>query len=302
MDRFRTLMLREWLQHRTGWLVAIAAPTVLFLAALAFGDIQTGTADPLPAGLEPPLLVALGTIGGLTALTFAIVWLVVQLQAPGLARRDQQDRSIEFWLSLPTSAAASVGATLLVHLLLVPLVALAVGLASGLLLSLLAVTRGFGVAAWFALPWGELVLPLVALWLRLVLGFVLASLWLAPLVLGLMLAAAWLKRWGVAAAIGGVLLLGVVLDQAFGNPVVWRVLGTLFAEAASALAVADERAFAQTFRGLASADALFAAVPAWAGRDGGAALRALATPAFGAVLVAAGIGFALLVLRRRQGR
>ena len=47
MFRFRTLLLREWMQHRTGWLVLMALPTLLVLGLGLFDGqgIQVGSAD-----------------------------------------------------------------------------------------------------------------------------------------------------------------------------------------------------------------------------------------------------------------
>ncbi|TXI22776.1 MAG: hypothetical protein E6Q67_05595, partial [Roseateles sp.] len=89
-----TLLLREWMQHKRGWLIAAFAPPLLFLAMLPFGHVSG-----LPT--EHPELVALGILMVSACAVFAICLLVALFQLPGLARRDVQDRSIEFWLSLP---------------------------------------------------------------------------------------------------------------------------------------------------------------------------------------------------------
>ena len=78
-------------------------------------------------------------------------------QTPGLARRDRQDRSIEFWLSLPTSHTASVAAPVLMHLVVVPLLALLIGAAFSYAIGLALIWKVFGAAQALALPWGELI-------------------------------------------------------------------------------------------------------------------------------------------------
>ena len=40
MTRFKTLLLREWMQHRFGWLVLMGLPFVLFAAVALFGQAQ----------------------------------------------------------------------------------------------------------------------------------------------------------------------------------------------------------------------------------------------------------------------
>ena len=69
----------------------------------------------LPSGLM------LASMFVVPAVVLGITVVALLIQTPGLARRDRQDRSIEFWLSLPTSHAASVAAPVLMHLVLVPL-------------------------------------------------------------------------------------------------------------------------------------------------------------------------------------
>ncbi len=301
MTRFKTLLLREWMQHRLGWLILLGLPFVLFAAV----GLAGGTVVEMEDGAPPmAITTAGGVILGLIASTLALAWGFALLQSPGLARRDLQDRSVEFWLSLPAGHAESVGATLLAHLLLLPLAALGVGLASGLVLTLPIVGRGFGLDAWWSLPWAALLPAALAVALRLALGIVLATLWIAPLVLLTMAASAWLKRWGVPAVAALLGLGGLVLDQAYGLPVVWQVLGGLAQRAGRSLFAADRSGAGLHFEGGASADAFAAAlgaVPGWCLHDAGEALALLASPAFVAALAVAAAGFALVVVRRRQG-
>ena len=114
MSRFSTLLQREWMQHHRGWLVLMLAPPVVALIALLlpFSSVEVGP-------LQPAELMSMASIV-VTLIVLGLAAISVLIQAPGLARRDRQDRSIEFWLSLPPSHAASIGATLLMHLLLVP--------------------------------------------------------------------------------------------------------------------------------------------------------------------------------------
>lgn len=301
MTRFKTLLLREWMQHRLGWLILLGAPFVLFAAV----GLAGGTVVELDGGAPPmALTTAGGVILGLIVTTVALAWGAALLQSPGLARRDLQDRSIEFWLSLPVGDTQSVGAPLVAHLVLLPLAALGVGLASGLVLTLPLVARGFGVEAWFALPWGPLLAAVFALALRLALGIVLATLWMAPLVLLTMAASAWLKRWGVPAVAALVGLGGLVLDRVYGNPVVWNVIGGLTRRASQGLFAADRSGAGFEMLDGGAQDAIVAAlsaVPGWCLHDAGKALLMLASPAFLAALAVSAGGFALVVLRRRRG-
>jgi ABC-2 type transport system permease protein len=216
MRVFQTLLLREWMQNRFAWTLLALVPMglVFFLLLSPWGTIQidaetitnNGGAGALPS------LVALVAIMATAAITFLIQWIGSLFMISGLARRDHADRSTEFWQSLPVSHSQSLAAPMLMHLVLVPAVALLVGLAGGFLMSLAAVGRVAGFAAWFSLPWGSLLPASLALTGRLLAGLPLATLWLMPLVLLVVLANALFKRWGVV-------VLGVVLGLGWA---VWR--------------------------------------------------------------------------------
>ena len=299
MTRFKTLLLREWMQHRFGWLVLMGLPFVLFAAVALFGQAQIQLDD----SEEPmALTVAGGIVLGVIATTLVLAWGASLLQTPGLARRDAQDRSVEFWLSLPAGHAQSIGTTLLAHLILLPVAALGVGLVGGLIVSLPVVTHAFGVGAWFALPWAQLLVAFAAVTLRLALGVVLATLWLSPLILVTMAASAWLKRWGIPAVAAVFGLGGLLLDRLYGNAVVWNVLGGLVQQASRAL-IATERHGEMAFAIERQADipALLSHAAAWCALDAGHALAMLASPAFLAAIAVAAGAFALLVLRGQRG-
>ena len=300
MKTFKTLLLREWMQHQRGWLILIALPILIFALAGTFGQMHFDMDEDAVRDAPGPLVVALGTIGGVAIMSLGLAWLASMLQSPGLARRDVQDRSLEFWLSLPTSHTQSLAAPLLMHLLLVPWLALAAGLAGGLVVSLLIVAKHFGIVAWFTLPWGSMLAALLMLALRVMVGLVLASLWLSPLILGTMAASAWLKRWGVPVVVGVVGVGGLWLDKVYGNPVVWRVLQYLGEQASLALFLAD-RSDNMNIHNEEELASLLHILPGWALSDTGSALAALASPGFVGALAAGAAAFALLWLRRRRG-
>jgi hypothetical protein len=212
--RFKTLLQREWMQHRWGWMGVMALPFIITLLTLPFGGSwQFGPDDELK---EVGNAMGLLTVSKLTALvwsmsTMAVLGLTLvamTLQVSGLARRDAQDRSLEFWMSLPGSHSEHIGATLLAHCLLVPLAAVLVGIASGLLIAGCAVIKVFGVGALFNVQWATVVSMLLPAALRLLAGLSLFLLWLAPFVLALMAASAWLKRLGVPALVVALIVFG----------------------------------------------------------------------------------------------
>lgn len=303
MTRFTTLLRREWMQHRIGWLVLMGLPSAVMLVAALFGQIHFDLGDEAADRMPPPIVFAAGCIAVIAILTMGLAWVASLIQSPGLARRDVQDRSIEFWLSLPASHGESIGATLLMHLLLVPWAALLVGLAGGFVVSIVAVTRMFGIGDWLTLPWGTLAVTTLFLTLRVMIGLLLASLWLSPLVLGTMAASAWLKRWGLPVVVGVVVVGGQLLEKLYDNPIVWNVLQTLGMQASRAFLAADrspKSAGIVIERGDDLVGAMGAA-PGWLLNDLGSALAQLATPAFAAAVLAGAAAFGLLVLRRQRG-
>ena len=288
-NRFKTLLQREWMQHHKGWLAVMLVPPLLFLLMLPFGQVQTGPDFPTP-------MLALAATAISTCVVFGLSWSVVLLQLPGLARRDQQDRSIEFWRSLPAGHAESLGATLLAHTLLVPLLALAVGSILGLPIAAAVVLKVGGFAAIGQVPWVSVATTVLFGVLRLALGLLLASLWLAPVAMAAMAASAWLKRWGVPVLIGAVAVAGGLMAKLYGNDLIFRLVHDQFEGSSRALFNA-ERLNTQV-KGYEGVNAVINQFGSWVVHDLAVAVGQLASPnLIGGLLVAAG-GFYLLVLRR----
>ncbi len=292
MSRFQTLMRREWLQHRLGWSTTILVPPLLLLGVLSVAHIG------LPPAVSPLAIVilaaTLGTLGG-----FAIFALATGLQLPGLARRDQQDRSIEFWLSLPLGHAASVAAPLAMHLVVMPLVALAAGWAFGQASGLVVVGRWAGLETLLALPWAPLLRNELAALGAFAFGALVATFWVLPLLLATMAASAWLKRWGLAALVLALSLGHAVLLQLYGIGVVGDGVRALVDEATRAVLLdRDLRLGPHT---AAAASTWLHAAPTWLLEDVRAVAGRLLQPLALAALAVSAACFALLVLRRRRG-
>lgn len=290
MHRFKTLLLREWMQHQRGWLVLMLLPPVLLGLLVPFGTIQIGPMPPTGLMIMALLLVPLVVLG--------IAAAAALIQAPGLARRDQQDRSIEFWLSLPTGHSASVGAPILMHALLVPWLALAVGTVLSLPIGLAVVAKVFGATALSGLPWESLLVAFGTLFLRAVLGVLLACAWLMPLLLMTMAASAWLKRWGVPLIVVVFGLGHALLNARYGITIIDDTFQSLLHNAGRALIhdlpdgsrpLDDDVVFN-----------LLADAPRWLAQDALAALRDLAQPIFAFALATSVACFGLLVLRRSR--
>lgn len=293
--RFLTLLQREWMQHHRGWLLVMLIPPLLALLAMPFARIDIDDAT-----VPPAMAIATAALCATALAVFGISWLITMFQMPGLARRDQQDRSIEFWLSLPGSHSESIGATLLAHAVLVPILALTVGAALGLLMAAAVVVKLAGLAALADVSWLALLAAATAGLLRLALGVVLMSLWFAPFILALMAASAWLKRWGTPALIVATLVLGNVLNKVYDNPIVWRLLQAQ-AEGASG-ALLDARRELQRLEddGPDGVMHFMGQLTQWVVQDAMAAIGQLASPHLvGGLVLAAGC-FGLLILHRRS--
>ncbi len=295
--RFTTLMQREWMQHRIGWMVVMAILPAITLVAMPF----QGSADLGNAKLPPASLLALMIMGGTAASVFGLSWFVAMFQLPGLARRDQQDRTIEFWMSLPASHSESVAATLLTHAVLVPIAALAVGAGFGLVVGLATMLKLFGFAALSQVSWASVLLTVSIGVLRLAFGVLLMTLWTAPMFMILMAASAWLKRWGVPAVLGALIIGGNVLDKVYGIRIVGDLLKAQFEGAGKALFNASHTFEGRTMKSPSEVGDFLNNLGPWALRDAGEALQQLASPhLIGGLLVAAGCFYLVILARKRS--
>lgn len=291
--RFKTLMQREWMQHHRGWLIVMLTLPLIVLLAMPFGSIQ------LDSHVPPPTLLVAAVIGMSTFGVFGVTFMVTSFQLSGLARRDTQDRTIEFWLSLPGSHSESILATLLMHTVFVFVLALGIGAAMGVPLSIATLITVSGPGALTDVSWWALAVAGAAGLARLALGTLLFTLWLAPLFMIMMAASAWLKRWGTPAVIAAVVIGGNVLDKFYGNTIVWDLLQTQFDGAGRAMLDANNqmRDGSQLPHEMGNFISQFAG---WALHDAGAALAQTASLHFVGGLIVAAACFGLVVLYRRQ--
>ena len=299
MKTFNTLLLREWMQHRFGWAMLVLIPLTLALLLLGVGQIQIESDTVAEVGDFFPTMLATLSLAGTAGLLFVLGTVVSLFLISGLARRDHADRSVEFWLSLPTSHAQSLAAPLLTHLVLVPVAALALGIAGGVAVSFVVVSRLVGMGAWFTLPWGELLGVALATFARLAVGVPLAMLWLLPLILAAVLLGAWLKRWGVPLLLLGLSLGATLSQQVFGFDWPARQLAYLALQAGRSLIHTERQGFVVQ-NGNEMAEALPKVMSFMLG-DIGQAIGLLVSPGFLTVVVVSAGLFWLLIDWRRRG-
>jgi len=293
MNTFKTLLLREWMQHHKGWLAVMAAPIVLILGAYVFSRAEVG-----PPPMNIPSVLMIASIMAVTFMVFAITWAVTVMQAPGMARRDHQDRSVEFWASLPVSHTASVGAMVLMQLLLIPLLGLVVGYVGSLLVGVVGVGVTSGLSGFGEVPWSSVLAGSLATMVYMVLCVALAMLWLSPVVLVAMAASAWLKRWGVPALVAGLAGGHVLLDKFYGVTLIADTMKGLWVNALYSIVHQGHPVVAQ-MNHPAEALSHWPVTTAQLVEGAGMSLANLAQPLFAFVLLTATAAFAALVLRRR---
>jgi hypothetical protein len=292
-NKFSTLLLREWMQHKRGWIATILLPPALFLVILPFGQMHFDGGAPT----DHPLLAGLAAVMMTSWVLFFISAISVALQLTSLARRDVQDRSIEFWLSLPASHVQSLSATLLAHTLLVPLVALVAGFGLGFVVAPAMALKVAGPSGLTLIPWGQVAALGLPLLLRWVFGVLLAALWVAPLVMIVMATSAWLKRWSIPALVGALIFSIGILPKAYGITALRNWLVVQVHGAVDALTFNPE-SVKPLLEPLAQGHDV--AVGTWVLQDALQEVQHLASPNLLIGLALAAAGFALLVLRRSR--
>jgi hypothetical protein len=294
-----TLARREWIQHRFGWALLVLAPLALTVLAVSFTPAEIKLEEDLQLReMLPTMLTGIALVGGGLGLLFLLM-LASLIFMMGLPRRDDADRSVEFWLSMPVSHGASLGVPMAVHLLLVPMAAVLAGLACGGLVSLLIVARTTGIADWINQPWGLLLPAIAASAGRLLIGIPLAMAWLLPLVLLLMLFVAVFKRWGLPALVVAQIGLNFMAERLGAGPVVIDRLLFIAHRAGTALIGSGDGVTINSDQDVTS---LLEAMPGLAWRGSVEALAGSATlPMLAGLAVSALLFTALIEWRRRGG-
>ncbi len=298
MNILTPLLQREWLQHRFAWALLAVVPTALALLLFSVGQVGLAEGE-RPDDPRVQAALAMAATAGSMGVHLLIALITSAIIVTGLARRDHGDRSVEFWLSLPTAHAPTFAVPLVTHLILVPLAALAIGLLGGLAISFVVVGRIASVDSWAALPWTALLAAATAVLGRLALGVVLAIVWLSPLILGVVLMTAWFRRWGLVILAVGVGVGSGVMDKVFGQPFLWHLLSGLAERAGRAFFNAGAQNL--TVETAEDLGAVLALVPAWAAADAATALSMLASPWLAGALAVAATCFWGLTQWRRAG-
>ena len=214
-ETLRTLVRREFWEHRSLWLAPLAVTALLALCAL-IGRIHLSMDDDVQGHGEGQRVAIFTLIQFVLAMPlYLVAAVVVSFYLLDCLYAERKDRSILFWKSLPVSDALTVVAKMLVALVAVPLGVFALALVAHLLFSAILGVRVLAgslppVFTWDTYEWfrTELVMLLITM---------AAVLWFAPLAAYLLLVSAAARRAPILWATLP-LVLGPVLEWvAFGT-------------------------------------------------------------------------------------
>lgn len=220
---FRWSVRREIWEHRGIYLapLGIAALVLLgfFIHVGQWAAALQGIEALAPAKQVRAVMLPFGLGASVILLTASIVGVFYCLDALNTERRD---RSILFWKSMPVSDRTTVLAKAAIPLAVLPLVALAVALATQVVMLVvgMAVLAAKGMSP--AIPWTYV--PWVQATLAMLYGMAAHALWFAPIFGWLLLVSVWAKRatflWAFMPFFAAMVLEGI----AFGTRFVWLLV------------------------------------------------------------------------------
>lgn len=184
----RTLIRREFWEHRSLWLAPLSVAGLLLLLAVIGKVSFDSSLAALPEQRRALFRVSMSYAAIPQLLTLGIItW----MYAGDCLYSERKDRSILFWKSMPVSDTLTVLAKMLVAMLIVPLGIYLLSAVTTLLMSGIYVVRAWqdqaGEVFWDAGTWLRVQgLSLVAV--------IAGVLWYAPVTAYLMLVSAWARR------------------------------------------------------------------------------------------------------------
>jgi ABC-2 type transport system permease protein len=260
---------REIWEHRTLWIAPLVAAGLVMVGSL-FGDMNFQMRRPPTEPDGPPMVFA--TAVAVTGFLTVVGSLVIFAYLLDCLYAERKDRSILFWKSMPVSDAVTVLTKFAVAVVVAPLAIWVLGMVTHLLSTGVLAIRQPEIRD--ALGDG-----LIGVWLgaqgRLLMGYVVAALWYAPIASYLMLASAYARRAPLMVALLPLVVPTLGERIIFGTSYIWSFL--------------VDRLFAWNVRGFPTFNA------------GGELLAPLAEPALWLGLAAAA-GMMYIVIRMRRYR
>ena len=222
----RTLIRREFWEHRALWIAPLCVAALLLIGAV-IGKVSF---DSSLATLPEQRRALFGVYVSLAALPqFITLLLTTTIYAGDCLYTERKDRSILFWKSMPVSDRLTVLSKLLVVMVIVPLGIYAISALTTLLSSGIYVVRAWqdhtGDTYWDAGTW----LRIQGISLVAVVGGIL---WYAPVTAFLMLVSAWARRsvwlWVFLPPVVLIMMERIALGTNHVLNVVWYRLGSAF--------------------------------------------------------------------------
>jgi ABC-2 type transport system permease protein len=263
----RTLIRREFWEHRALWIAPLSVALLLLLGAI-IGKVNF---DSSLAALPEQRRALFGVGMAYAALPqFITLGIITWMYAGDCLYTERKDRSILFWKSMPVSDTLTVLSKLLVVTVVVPLGIYLVSALTTLLMSGIYLVRAWedhsGEVFWDSGTWLRIQgISLIAL--------IAGVLWYAPVTAFLMLVSAWARRsaqlWVLLPPVVLIMMERIALGTNHVMDVVLYRLGAVFAQANPRFPGPDEAAgHGRTLNLLfASVDPfpLFANVDLWLG-------------------------------------
>ena len=225
----RTLIRREFWEHRALWMAPLAVAALLLIGAI-IGKVNF---DSSLAALPEQRRALFGVFMALAAVPQFITLLFIMVMYAGdCLYTERKDRSILFWKSMPVSNTLTVVSKLLVVAAIVPLGVYLVSAVTTLLMSGIHVIRAWqdhaGDVFWDAGTWLQIQgLSLLAV--------VAAVLWYAPITAFLLLVSAWARRsvwlWVFLPPVILIMMERIVLGSSHVWNILWYRLGGVFTHA-----------------------------------------------------------------------
>jgi ABC-2 type transport system permease protein len=242
MKTMKWLLRREFWEHKGSFFwapVAVAAALIVlvgggFMYAMAFGGPENIQIDGhnvvsiqgFPAALRYKVAhVAASGYMGIAAPLFLVLTVVVFFYCLGALHDERRDRSILFWKSLPLSDRDTVLSKVATALVVAPLITMAIGTATALVLLVLGMISAAGKGLNLFAP--VLMEPNLYLSPLYLLAFLpLYIIWALPTVGWLLMVSSWARSKVFLWAVGTPLVVALVLK--WFNFIVGHVSNTIF--------------------------------------------------------------------------
>ncbi|WP_240900915.1 ABC-2 transporter permease [Thioalkalivibrio sp. XN8] len=279
-----TLLRRELVEHPASWMVPAVLGALFVVAALfaVFGIARVGIdeiqfdSDLMAEAADPMQIRAVLTVMFLSIATLfsGVISVIIAFYLLDALYAERKDRSILFWKSLPVSDLKTVGSKYLTGFLVMPLQALAMFLATAVLVWLIAGLAGAVAGTGQFLLQGPLALLQAAIVMAY--GLIAFGLWLAPVHAWLLLVSAFARRavlaWAVLPPLLAIVAEKVLFDtKYFAFLLGQRLSGGMelaFSGEGSAAIVAEDEGFSAVFPALSdlmTPGRLLAAPELWGG-------------------------------------